>query len=169
MKKVARMRTGLLWLGAGLLLAVVTFGGAIQAGFLAPQLHVAGEESIGRAQFQTIQNISWRSWNITDAHLANGASSALVAGHVVRLTLHEGPAPTNGRVGPPSKHLVVGPGDEFNLRLTDSLISCRFPLRDLESGGFPSEPSPVGLSAEVAISTPFGVRNTDYEFYVSRC
>jgi hypothetical protein len=160
------------WLVTGLLVAVVAFGGAIQAGVLAPQFRLAGYEGVDGSQFTTIQNVSWRAWTITDVHLDNGTSTALVAGHVVRLSLHDGPAPTNGRVGPALTHLVVGPGQDFNLRLSDSMVTCQLHVapRNMPSYIETHPQTSVGVPAAVAISTPFGTRDTDFnQFGVSQC
>jgi hypothetical protein len=168
------VQKGQWWLVTGVLVAVAAFGGAIQAGLLAPQFRLAGDEEVGGSQFTTIQNVSWRAWNITDVHFANGMSTALVAGHLVRLSLHEGPAPTDGRVGPGLTSLVVSPGKEFNLRLSNSSVVCHITLRRVQPGNIPSyvethPPASVSVSAAVAVSTPFGTRDTDYQFGVSQC
>jgi hypothetical protein len=151
---------------------VVAFGGAIQAGILAPQFRSAGGESVGGSQFTTIQNVSWRAWTINDVHLDNGTSSALVAGHVIRLSLHEGPAPTDGRVGPALTRLVVGPGEDFNLQLSGSNVTCHIHVepRNFLNYVETHPPATVSVSAAVAVSTPFGVRATDFnQFGVSQC
>jgi hypothetical protein len=160
------------WLVAGVLVALVAFGGTIQAGVLAPQLRIAGVESVGGSQFTTIQNVSWRAWNITDVHLDDGTSTAVVAGHVVQLTLHEGPAPTDGRVGPALTKLVVGPGGKFNLKFSGSSFACQMHVapRDFFHYAETHPVTSVSVPAAVAISTPFGVRDTDFnQFGVSRC
>lgn len=166
-----RVLTRRLWLVAGLAVALVALGGSIQAGLLAPQFRLLpGEEGVDNAWFDTIQNVSWRTWTITGVHLANGASSALVSGRVIRLSLHDGQAPADGRVGPALSRLVVGPGHEFNLKLTNFGVTCKVPLHQLESPSFVSRlPSAVVLSAVIEVATPFGVRGTEYRFFVNRC
>jgi|SRR5579862_9607641 len=153
-----------LWLVGGVLMALAVLAGSIQAGLLAPQLRSAGEQGVDNAWFETIQNVSWRTWTITDVHLKSGASTARIAGRVVRLTLHNGRAPLDGRVGPSLTRLVVSPGHDFDLRLSNAGIGCRVPL-----GQAFMPPAPTFVYAVVSLATPFGSRDIQYRFAVNRC
>lgn len=156
---------------AGLaLLAVTALAGVIQAGIVAPQFRTIGGAGIGDATFASIENDSWRSWTITGLHLSASASTrARVAGRVVVLSLHEGPIPPDGRVGPPLRHLEVGPGQQFNLRLSNSRSVCRMPGRPPGSLESLAPPPEIGIFTVIEVATPFGARDLEYEFAISRC
>lgn len=164
------MKRRLLLVGGLALLAVTALAGIIQAGIVAPQFRSVGGAGIGNAQFQSIENDSWRSWTITGLYLSDiGSTRARVAGRLVVLTLHEGPIRPSGREGPALTSLEVGPGRQFNLRLSNSMSVCKLPsgsqgLRE------PLPPPPeVGISAVVEIATPFGTRDMRYQFAIVRC
>lgn len=151
------------------LLVVTTFGATIQAGILAPQFHSMSGEAVDGSEFDNIQNVSWRSWTVTSVHLANRPSNrALVDGGIVQLSLHEGPVPPDGHVGPALSSLVVGPGQQFNLRLANAERMCSVPLRDLQRNT-PFLLPQDNVPALIAVSTPFGSKDIEVLFSVERC
>jgi hypothetical protein len=155
------------------LVAVVAFGATIQSGILAPQFHSVGDAGINGAQFDSVQNTSWRSWTVTSVHFADRRSTqAILDGRTLELSLHQGPL--TGDLGPGLASLVVAPGHQFSVRLSNASRVCHYPLsstsgdvqRYVRSLLSHQLPIPVVITVE----TPFGTKNISVgPFALQKC
>ncbi len=168
-------RLGQPWhLAAGaVLVAVVAFGATIQGGILGPQFHMVGAAGINGAQFDSIQNVSWRTWTVTSVHFADRPSTrAVLDGRTLELSLHQGPL--TGKVGPGLASLVVGPGQQFSVRLSGASRVCHYPLSSTSGNvqryvrSLLSRQIPIPV--EITVETPFGTKRISVgPFDLQRC
>lgn len=147
--------------GGAILIAVTLLGATVQAGLLAPQFRSPSGGGTGSVTFETIQNVSWRSWTITSVHLANPpVRRALLGGRIAQVSLHRGPAHSPFGLGPALSRLVVGPGQQFTLELANLRGVCTSSRRRSSSS------TPIRTSVVLTVSTPFGNRQLVESFPV---
>jgi len=152
------------------LVAVVAFGATIQSGILAPQFHTVGGAGINGVQFESVQNTSWRSWTVTSVHFADRPSTrTMLDGRTLELSLHQGRIVP--RIGPDSTSLVVGPGQQFSVGLSNASRVCHYPLRvfarDLQRQ---QRLALIPIPVVITVATPFGPRGISVgHFDLQRC
>jgi len=161
-------------LAAGaVLVAVVAFGATIQGGILAPQFHTVGGAGVNGVQFASVQNTSWRSWTVTSVHFADRLSTrTMLDGRTLELSLHQGR--TVPRIGPDSASLVVGPGQQFSVGLSNASRVCHYPLpvgaRNVQRQERLSLSYQVPIPVAITVETPFGPRSVSVgHFDLQRC
>ena len=150
-------------------MAVVAFGATIQGGILGPQFHTVGQAGIKGAQVDSVQNVSWRTWTVTSVHFADRPSTrAVLNGRTLELTLHQGPI--TGKVGPGLASLVIGPGQQFSVRLSGASRVCHAPLRDLQGYASLALSHQIPIPVVITVDTPFGTKNVSVgPFALQRC
>ncbi len=161
-------------LAAGaVLVAVVAFGATIQGGILAPQFHTVGGAGINGVQFESVQNTSWRSWTVTGVHFADRPSTrTILDGRTLELSLHQGRIVP--RIGPESASLVVGPGKQFSVGLSNASRVCHYPLAggagDLQRQERLLLSHQIPIPVVITVETVFGPRSISVgPFDLQRC
>jgi hypothetical protein len=168
-----RERIGRRWRVAAAVafLAVTIFGALSQGGFLVPKFYASGGGVSGGSIFNTLQNVSWRSWTVTGIQLADKrAESSLRDVKIVRLSLYnESQFPYSE---PPVHRLTVGPSQTFSVDLVEKITGCSPPppvTTVAAMDRYLSSPKnhPHDIPAVVTVSTPLGTRTIGTTFSFS--
>jgi hypothetical protein len=151
-----------------LLLAVTVFGATIQGGLLAPNFHNEGTGYHGNVRYiGALENVSWRSWTISDPRLAGGRREAPFEKDrsVVALMYRSGSFDGSG---PAVRHLDLHPGQTVMLRVEVDGGGC-MPAYTF-TGTFARLASPQPrhpVTVEATVTTPLGSRTIHQTFEVS--
>jgi len=148
---------------AAVFLVVTTIGAAVQAGVLAPQFRSFSGGGRGNdVTFKNVENVSWRTWTITGLHLAgHHARRAAVDGHLIDASLHMAQPATAFRLAPALSRVVVEPGHQFTVALTNLRGACASTRR-----GSMVSLTPIPISVALTVSTPFGKREVVEVLYL---
>jgi hypothetical protein len=153
-------RRGRLWhtVAGAALVAVVAVGATIQGGLLGPEFRGNGGAGVSGVQFNTIQNVSWRSWTVTSVHFADSPTTRTVLyGRPLQLSLRRGPVA--GKLGPRLVSVVVAPGQEVSVGLSNASRTCHAPSSDLQRVNRSVFSHEIPIPVVIAVQTPFGTKN----------
>jgi hypothetical protein len=160
------------------LLAVTALSATIEAGVLVPKFRPSGNGisggSTGSSYSNVIQNVSLRSWTVTDVHLVDSRSTnELPNVTIVKLSLEDGQFPTlSTRLPRPLHRVTVGPGQTFTVNLVDKQRDCP-PLPKFHTGAdaerYFSSPADhqYNVPAAFTVATPLGTKTIGTTFTIS--